>query len=97
VTPLVRGHVRKGTAEPIRGALPRWLAAFPHALVPRALALGLVGVALSAAFLLALSRLLGLDALGFGAFLGFKAGWAGLLGALVTPAIALLALADRRA
>jgi len=97
VTPLVRGHVRKGAAEPMRGTLPRWLGAFPRALVPRALALGLAGVAISAALLLALSALLGLESLRFAPFLGFKAGFAGLLGALVTPPIALLALADRRA
>jgi len=31
VTPLVRGHVRKGAAEPMRGTLPRWLGALPRA------------------------------------------------------------------
>src|SRR3990172_8538475 len=43
VTPIVRGHVKKGTAEPMRGALPRWLAVFRRGLVGRALALGLAG------------------------------------------------------
>ena len=97
VTPLVRGHVRKGAAEPMRGTLPRWLAAFPRALVPRALALGLAGVAVAGGLLLALSALLGVETLAFVPFLGFKAVFAGLLGGLVTPLIALLALADRPA
>lgn len=97
VTPIVRGHVRKGTAEPLRGALPGWLGAFRHALVPRALALGLAGVALAGGLALVLLAALGVESLAFGPFLGFKAVFAGLLGALVTPLIALLALADRPA
>jgi hypothetical protein len=97
VTPLVRGHVRKGTAEPMRGALPAWLAAFRRTLVPRAVALGLAGVGVAGALLLALSALLGVESLAFVPFLGFKAVFAGLLGGLVTPLIALLALADRPA
>jgi hypothetical protein len=97
VTPIVRGHVRKGTAEPLRGALPGWLAAFRRALLPRALALGLAGVALAGGVVLALFAALGIESLAFAPFLGFKAVFAGLLGALVTPLIALLALADRPA
>jgi hypothetical protein len=97
VTPIVRGHVRKGTAEPLRGALPGWLGAFRRALVPRALALGLAGVGLAGSLALALFAVLGVESLAFGPFLGFKAVFAGVLGALVTPLIALLALADRPA
>jgi hypothetical protein len=97
VTPIVRGHVRKGTAEPLRGALPVWLAAFRRALVPRALALGLAGVASAGALALAGLLAFGIESLAFAPFVGFKAVFAGLLGALVTPLIALLALADRPA
>ena len=97
VTPIVRGHVKKGTAEPMRGALPGWLAAFRRALVPRALALGLAVVVLVGGLVLALFGVLGVESLPFATFLTFKAVFAGLLGGLVTPLIALLALADRPA
>jgi hypothetical protein len=97
VTPIVRGHVRKGTAEPLRGALPGWLAFFQRALVPRALALGLAGVVLAGSLALALFMVLGIESLPFTPFLAFKAVFAGLLGGIVTPFIALLALADRPA
>ena len=97
VTPIVRGHVRKGAAEPVKGALPGWLAAFHRALVPRALALGLVGAVFAGGLALGVFRLLGVEALAFGPFVGFKAGSAALLAGLVTPLIAVLALSDRPA
>lgn len=97
VTPIVRGHVKKGTAEPMRGALPRWLAAFRRALVPRALALGLAVMVLAGSLVLTLFAVLGVESLPFAPFLTFKAVFAGLLGGCVTPLIALLALADRPA
>jgi hypothetical protein len=95
VTPIVRGHVRKGSAEPLRGALPGWLGAFRRPLLPRALAFGAAGVALAGGLAFAGLSAFGVDALGFAPFLGFKAAFAGVLGALVTPLIALAALADR--
>jgi hypothetical protein len=95
VTPIVRGHVRKGAAEPLRGALPGWLAFFRRALVPRALALGLAGVVLAGSLALVLFTALGVESLAFTPFVAFKAVFAGLLGGIVTPLIALLALADR--
>ena len=97
VTPLVRGHVRKGAAEPLRGSLPGWLAAFQRALVPRALALGLAGALLAGGLAFAGFRGLGIAALDFASFVAFKAGFAAALAALVTPLIALLALSDRPA
>lgn len=97
VTPIVRGHVKKGAAEPLRGALPGWLEAFRRTLVPRALGLGLAGVVVAGAIALASFALLGVESLAFGPFLGFKALFAAVLAALVTPLIALLALSDRPA
>jgi hypothetical protein len=97
VTPIVRGHVRKGAAEPLIGALPGWLALFQRALVPRALLLGVAVVVLGGSLALALFIVLGVESLAFVPFLVFKAVFAGLLGGIVTPFIALLALADRPA
>ena len=95
VTPIVRAHVKKGTAQPLVGALPGWLAWFQRRLVLRAIALGLATVAVAGSVVAAALALLGIEALAFTPFLIFKAVFAGLLGGLVTPLIALLALADR--
>jgi|SRR5262245_473264 len=96
VTPIVRGHVRKGMAERL-GALPAWLAPFQRGLVARALALGLAGVAVAGSFAVVALLVLGVQTLAFTPFVVAKAVFAGVLGALVTPLIALLALADRPA
>lgn len=97
VTPIVRGQVRKGVAQPLSGALPGWLAPFHLSLVPRAFALGLAIAALAGGMAVLALLALGVDALAFTPFLFCKAVFAGLLGGLVTPLIALLALADRPA
>ena len=95
VTPLVRGQVRKGAAPAFRGALAGWLQRFQRPLGLRACALGAVCVPLAGGLGLALLAVLGVETLGFAPFLGWKALYAGVLAALVTPVIALLALADR--
>jgi hypothetical protein len=94
VTPLVRGQVRKGQAPAFTGALAGWLRAFQRPLGLRALALGLACVPVAGGLAVAGLGALGVESLGFVPFLGFKAAYAGVLAALVTPAIALLALAD---
>jgi ribosomal protein S18 acetylase RimI-like enzyme len=94
VTPLVRGAVRRGAAPAFAGALPGWLGAFRRALLPRALLLGLVCLPLAGGLAVALLHGLGVEALALGPFIGWKALYAGVLGAGVQPAIALLALAD---
>ncbi len=96
VTPIVRGRVRKGVAQPL-AALPGWLAPFHRSLLQRAFALGLATVALAGGLAVLALLALGVEALAFTPFLFFKAVFAGLLGGLVTPLIALLALADRPA
>jgi hypothetical protein len=95
VTPLVRGAVRKGAAPAFGGALAGWLRPFQRRLPLRAAALGLVCVPLAGGLAIALLSVLGVEALGFGAFLGWKALYAGALAAFVQPTIALLALADK--
>ena len=95
VTPLVRGQVRKGAAPAFRGALAGWLRPFQRPLGLRACAIGAVCVPLAGGLAVVLLSALGVDALGFAPFLGWKALYAGVLAALVTPLIALLALADR--
>lgn len=94
VTPLVRGQVRKGAAPAFDGALAGWLRPFQRALPLRAVALGLVCIALAGGAAVALLTALGVARLDFAPFLGWKALYAGVLAAFVQPAIALLALAD---
>lgn len=94
VTPLVRGQVRRGAA-PAFGPLAGWLRPFQRPLPLRALALGLVCIPLAGGAGVALLSVLGVGALDFASFLGWKALYAGVLAACVQPAIALLALADR--
>ena len=95
VTPLVRGQVRKGAAPAFRGALSGWLRPFQRPLGLRACAIGAVCVPLAGGLAVVSLSVLGIEALGFAHFLGWKALYAGVLAALVTPLIALLALADR--
>jgi hypothetical protein len=97
VTPIVHGHVRKGAAQPLAGALPGWLAAFQRRLLPRAVSLGLAGVVAAGSAAVLLLVALDVTSLDLTPFLVFKALFAALLAALVTPLIALLALADRPA
>lgn len=95
VTPLVRGQARRGAA-PVFGPLAGWLRPFQRPLPLRALALGLACIPLAGGAAVALLAVLGVGALDFAPFLAWKALYAGALAALVQPAVALLALADRR-
>ena len=95
VTPLVRGQVKKGAAPAFTGALAGWLSPFQRSLGVRAVVLGLVSVVIAGSLGIALLYAFGVETLAFSRFLGWKALYAGVLAAFVTPAIALLALADR--
>jgi hypothetical protein len=95
VTPLVRSQVKKGAAPAFTGALAGWLHPFQRPLGLRACALGLACVPLAGGLAIVLLSAFGVETLGFPSFLGFKALYSGVLAAAVTPAIALLALADR--
>ena len=94
VTPLVRLAARRGAAPAFGGALPGWLRSLRRPLLVRALLLGLVCVPFAGGLALALLHALGVGSVAFAPFVAGKALHAGLLAALVQPAIALLALAD---
>ena len=96
VTRLAAGRVRGGALPGVarrRDSYPG-LARLPAGTLRRALALGVVCVVLfGPAAVLALSAL-EVGSLSFWPFVTFKAAFAAVLAALVTPAIALAALAD---
>ena len=94
VTPLVRREVRGGRVKPLAGALPGWLRAFHRPLPVRALALGAASIPVAGGLGVALLTALGIDSLDFAPFLAWKSLYSGVLAVFVTPAIALLALAD---
>ena len=94
VTPLVRRAARRGAAPAFAGALPGWLRSFRRPLLVRALLLGLACVPIAGGLALALLHALGVESLALAPFVAGKALHAGLLAAVVQPAIALLALAD---
>ena len=95
-TRLVRGHVRAGkvaplgwtrTSHPVLGWLPRGTAR-------RGAALGLVCIAVLAPLAFVVLRLLGVGSLPFWHFVAFKGGFAAVAAALVTPLVALWAIAE---
>jgi hypothetical protein len=97
VTPIVRRHLRRGTIEPVdpSSAIPTWLRFARRPLVPRAAVLGAVSLASVGPASAVLLSVAGIHELALAPFLGFKAAFSALLGAFVTPLIALLALGER--
>lgn len=96
VTRLARGQVRSGRLPPLgwQRAMHPALGRLPRGTFLRALVLGFACVALTAPFSLwALDRG-GVDHMSFWGFVAFKATFAAVLAAAVTPLIALCALAD---
>ena len=96
VTGLARREVTRGrfpspawrrAAHPVLGHLPRGR-------FLRGVVMGLACLVLLAPPTLTLLGAVGLDSMRFWSFIAFKAVYAGLLGALVTPLIALCALGD---
>jgi len=96
VTPIVRRHVRIGTVEPIAEprALPPWLRFFLRPLAVRAFVLGLSCLSIAGGLVAVILLGGGFTEIGIVPFLWFKASFAAVLGAMVTPVIGLLALAD---
>jgi hypothetical protein len=92
VTGIVRRHARTSLVSPLAGPLPRPLAHFRRPLASRALLFGLAGLALVGAPL----GLVGWapETLALSPFLWSKASFSAVLGGLVTPLIALVALSD---
>jgi hypothetical protein len=90
VTPLVRRSVRRGTIA----RLPPAGRSSPPGLLRRGLRLGLLGLVLFGIPLVAAMALLGVGEVARTPFLYWKAASTALLGALVTPWIARLAVSD---
>lgn len=96
VTRLARGQLRSGKLPPLawsRAAHPA-LGLLPRGTFARALVLGVICVAVAAPPSLWLLGHLGVDDMSSSGFIAFKAGFAALLAAIVTPLIALCALGD---
>ena len=95
-TRLARGHVRAGkvtslgwtrASHPVLGWLPQGTAR-------RGVALGLACIALLAPLAFIALRLLGVGSLPFWHFVAFKGSFAAVAAALVTPVVALWAIAE---
>jgi hypothetical protein len=97
VTTLARSRVRGGVLTTITAARlrPRLLASLPRNTFLRALVLGATCAATAAPLMLLVLHLVGVDAMPHGAFLLFNASYAAVLGGLVTPLVAVAALAER--
>lgn len=97
LTTVVRRERREGSLTPLRGEHPylRRLAALPKSRLQRGLAFGALAFALLALPAALVLVAIDLGDLSRGEFVLFKAGFAILLGVLVTPLIALAAMAER--
>ena len=96
VTPLARRRVRGGHLPPLgwtRASHPvlRWL---PRSTALRGLAVGLLGLLVLAPIAYGALAAAGVGSLGTRAFILFKAGYAATEGLLVTPVLALWAIAE---
>ena len=93
-TPVVRAEVRGRAVEPAEssGPISRFL---PRRLLLRGIALGLLAAVTIAPLLIWGLQALGIQAMSFWPFVGFKAAFGAVLAALITPLVALRALMDR--
>jgi hypothetical protein len=95
VTPLIRAQAMQGKTPTFHGTLAGWLRPFQRSLFVRSIAFGVASTIVLGALTVALLTVLGVHALTFNAFIVWKALYAGALAAIVTPMMALVALADR--
>jgi hypothetical protein len=95
VTPLIRAMAKQGKTPTFDSALAGWLRIFQWSLFVRALLFGVVSTVVLGGITIALLTALGVQALDFNAFIVWKMFYTGTLAAIVTPIIALVALADR--
>ena len=98
-TRLVRGHVHSGKVAPLgwsRDTQP-WLGWLPRGTLARGLALGGAGLLVFASPVLVAHVALGVTDLGLGHFVVFKASFAAAEALVVTPLVALWAIAERPA
>ncbi len=96
VTRVVQKQMRAGRLAPLdwRRAAHPTLGRLPRGTLARAVVLGLATLVVAAPPSLGLLGWVGLDHMSFWGFVAFKAGFAALLAALLTPLIALCALGD---
>ena len=95
-TRLVRGHVRSGKVAPLgwsRDTQP-WLGWLPRGTVARGLALGGAGLLVFAPPVLLAHVALGVTQHGLGRFVVFKASFAAAEALVMTPLVALWAIAE---
>jgi hypothetical protein len=95
VTPLIRAMAKQGKAPAFDGALGGWLRIFQRSLFLRSLVFGVASTVVLGGIAVALLTVFGVQSLDFNAFIVWKTLYAGALAAIVTPVIALVALADR--
>jgi hypothetical protein len=88
---MARGRVRSGQVPAAAEAAWKWI---PRNTIWRALAIGLAGLFLLTPLALLVFGALGIDRLAPWHFVYYKAGFAALEGLLVTPLLALWAIAD---
>ncbi len=95
VTPLSRGRVRSGALPPVAStpALARALELLPTGTLARGIVLGVLTMFIVAPPTIVLLRALGVDAWSLATFVRYKAIFGGILGAAVTPIVALMAIA----
>jgi hypothetical protein len=92
-TRIVRAQVRRGRV-PAFAAIPSLVARLPRGTAVRGAVLGVIGIAaVGVPAAIALSQL-GVTEMRFWPFVGFKAVFAAVLAAVVTPVVALYALAS---
>jgi hypothetical protein len=94
VTPLARGRVRSGRLPAAMDASRRWI---PQNMVWRAIFIGIIGLIAFTPLTLLLLNALGIGVLTPWHFVYFKATFAAIEGALVTPFLALWAISERPA
>jgi hypothetical protein len=91
---VVRSQVRAGYVPAIALSARSALRRLPRSLAGRGAVLGLIGVVVTGLPMAAALDIAGVGQMAFGDFVAFKAVFAAVLGALVTPVIARAALAD---
>ena len=93
-TRIVRGHVRAGKVAPLDGGRT-WLGWLPHGTAARGLTLGAAGLLLFAPPVVLALVVLEVTHLGLGHFVVFKASFAAAEALVMTPIVALWAIAQR--
>jgi hypothetical protein len=93
-TRIVRGQVRGGHVPGLALATPSVLQRLPRTPAGRGAVLGAICIVVVGVPATLVLGALGVSEMAFGSFIGFKAAFAGVFGALVTPVLARLALAD---